>query len=64
KLSEIRTYGDHDLFVGEVIAVHEQKNAFNSNGVLNTGKFKPILYLGSDMYITVDSATLKHVLPD
>lgn len=64
KLYDIKTYGDHDLFVGEVVAVHEEEDAFDLNGVLNTKRIKPMLYLGNDIYITSDSKTLKHVLPD
>lgn len=63
-LKEIRTYGDHDLFVGEVKAVHEEKNNFNSSGVLNIKKLRPLLYLGSDFYTTVDPDIFKHVLPE
>jgi flavin reductase (DIM6/NTAB) family NADH-FMN oxidoreductase RutF len=64
KLTDIRAYGDHDLFVGEVLAIHEEEMIFDSEGVLDTGKVRPLLYLGSDIYITVDPDTLKHVLPD
>jgi flavin reductase (DIM6/NTAB) family NADH-FMN oxidoreductase RutF len=64
KLIDIRVYGDHDLFVGEVLAVHEEEESFNTEGVLNPGKIRPLLYLGSDFYITINPDTLKHVLPD
>lgn len=63
-LKEIRTYGDHDLFAGEVKAVHEDENIFDSSGVLNIKKLRPLLYLGSDMYTTVDPNEFKHVLPE
>jgi len=64
KLTDIKAYGDHDLFVGEILAIHEEEKSFDSEGVLNTGKIHPLLYLGSDFYITVNPDTLKHVLPD
>jgi flavin reductase (DIM6/NTAB) family NADH-FMN oxidoreductase RutF len=64
KLAEIRAYGDHDLFVGEVLAVHEDADVFNAEGILNASKIRPLLYLGNDFYITVDPATFKHVVPD
>lgn len=64
RLKEVRTYGDHDLFVGEVKAVHEEENIFESSGVLNINKLLPLLYLGSDMYTTVDPNEFKHVLPE
>jgi flavin reductase (DIM6/NTAB) family NADH-FMN oxidoreductase RutF len=64
RLAEVRPFGDHDLFVGEVLAVHEEAQAFNSDDVLNPMKVRPLLYLGCDFYITVDPDTFKHVLPD
>jgi flavin reductase (DIM6/NTAB) family NADH-FMN oxidoreductase RutF len=64
KVVDIRPYGDHDLFVGEVLAVHEEKGCFDEKGLLNTGKIRPLLYMGSDFYITIDPDSLKHVLPD
>ena len=64
RLMEIRTYGDHDLFVGEVLAIHEQENSFDEQGVLNPQKILPLLYLGSDFYCTIDPDSLAHVVPD
>jgi flavin reductase (DIM6/NTAB) family NADH-FMN oxidoreductase RutF len=64
KLAEVRAYGDHDLFVGEVLAVHEDADVFNAEGILNASKIRPLLYLGNDFYITVDPASFKHVVPD
>ncbi len=64
RLAEIHAYGDHDLFVGEVLAVHEDPHAFIVDGRLNPAKVRPLLYLGSDFYVTVDPSTLKHVVPD
>jgi flavin reductase (DIM6/NTAB) family NADH-FMN oxidoreductase RutF len=64
RLAEVRPFGDHDLFVGEVLAVHEEAHAFNSDDILNPMKVRPLLYLGNDFYITIDPDTFKHVLPD
>ncbi len=64
RLAEVHPYGDHDLFVGEVLAVHEEPGSFNAEGILNPAKIRPLGYLGSDFYITIDQETLKHVLPD
>ena len=64
KVADIRAYGDHDLFVGEVLALHEEENAFSKEGVLNPRKICPLLYLGSDFYITINPDSLQHVLPD
>lgn len=63
KVADIKVYGDHDLFVGEVLAIHEDES-FSAEGVLDTGKIHPLLYLGSDFYITINPDTLEHVLPD
>lgn len=64
KLLDIRPYGDHDLFVGEVLAVHEDEGCFNQDGALEAAKIRPLLYLGSDLYITIAPESLKHILPD
>ncbi len=64
RLAEVRAYGDHDLFVGEVLAVHEAPGSFDARGILNPLKVRPLLYLGSDFYITVDADMLKHVVPE
>jgi flavin reductase (DIM6/NTAB) family NADH-FMN oxidoreductase RutF len=64
RLAEIHAYGDHDLFAGEVLAVHEKEKCFNAEGVLNVRKISPLLYLGSDFYITINPDTLNHVVPD
>jgi flavin reductase (DIM6/NTAB) family NADH-FMN oxidoreductase RutF len=64
RLAEVRAYGDHDLFVGEVLAVHAEDKYFSPEGILDPSKVLPLLYLGSDFYITVNPDTLKHVLPD
>ncbi len=64
RLIDIHSYGDHDLFVGEVLAVHEDDSCFNIEGVLEVTRVQPLLYLGSDLYITIAPESLKHVLPD
>ncbi len=64
RLLEVKPFGDHDLFVGEVLAVWEDPGAFDAEGRLNTGKIRPLLYLGCDYYVTTDPDTVNHVLPD
>jgi hypothetical protein len=44
--------------------VHEDAHAFNSDDLLNPMKVRPLLYLGSDFYITIDPDTFKHIVPD
>lgn len=64
KLIDTRPYGDHDLFVGEVLAIHEEKGCFNDDGVLNPQNVQPLMYLGSDFYLSIDPDSLRHILPD
>ncbi len=64
KLIDLKTYGDHDLFVGKVLVIHQEEKAFGADGVLEPKKVNPLLYLGSDFYITINPETLRHVLPD
>jgi len=64
KLIDIQPYGDHDLFVGQVLAVHEEEGCFNEDGALDVKKVEPLLYLGSDFYITIAPDSLKKVLSD
>jgi flavin reductase (DIM6/NTAB) family NADH-FMN oxidoreductase RutF len=64
RLMEIRTYGDHDLFVGNVQAIHEEEGCFDRQGVLQPRRIRPLLYLGSDCYLSVDSGSHAHIVPD
>jgi len=64
RLADVRPTGDHDLFVGEVLAVHEKPRSFTADGVLNVRAVSPLLYLGGDFYVTIDPDTLNHVVPD
>jgi len=64
RLAETRGFGDHDLFVGEVLAVHQKTKSFTAQGILNVRQVAPLLYLGSDFYVTVNPDTLKYVVPD
>ncbi len=63
RVADVRAYGDHDLFVGKVLAVHEEE-CFGAEGVLEPRKIQPLLYLGNDFYITINPDSLEHVLPD
>lgn len=53
KLLDHRTYGDHDWFVGEVVAVHYEKDLFSPDGVPDLDKVAPALYLGNDLYLEI-----------
>lgn len=59
RLLERRTYGDHELVVGEVVAVHYEKEAFTEKG-FNLAGGRALLYLGGDYYSTLAKDTLQH----
>ena len=46
-------YGDHDLFVGEVLAAQWEASAFTSDGRLDLERVSPFVYMGEDRYATV-----------
>ena len=50
--------GDHDLFIGEVLAVHYKEKAFDKkNRVPSLSKLTPALCLGADHYAGIKSFT-------
>ncbi len=63
QLKETRSFGDHDLFVGKVVAVHQEEGSFDAEGVLNPAQVKPLLYLGGDFYTSIINNTPVHQLP-
>jgi len=52
KLVDNKIYGDHAWMVGEIVAVHFNKNMFTEKGTLDVGKLNPALYMGAELYIT------------
>jgi flavin reductase (DIM6/NTAB) family NADH-FMN oxidoreductase RutF len=56
-----KPYGDHIWIVGEIVAVHFLEEAFTSAEVLNPDKLKPLLYLGSDFYASIDRDSVNFV---
>ena len=59
KLVDDRSYGDHRLLVGEIVAVHWLKDAFAPEEILDLDKICPILYLGKEIYTTVSKDTAR-----
>jgi flavin reductase (DIM6/NTAB) family NADH-FMN oxidoreductase RutF len=51
KLIDDRLYADHRLLVGEIAAVHYNKDVFMEDGRLNLQKAGPVLYTGADTYL-------------
>jgi len=49
--------GDQTLFVAEVHRIHVREDAFDADGVLRVDRAQPLLYLGSNQYLTADAST-------
>ena len=61
KLLDSRPYGDHIWIAGEIVAVHFFEEAFTAAGVLDMDKTKPLLYVGSDHYVSTDKESVDFV---
>lgn len=61
KLVEHHTYGDHEWFVGEVVATHYLREAFDEHEVLDLEKIKPAFYIGHDLYAELGKLAVHHI---
>jgi flavin reductase (DIM6/NTAB) family NADH-FMN oxidoreductase RutF len=61
KLLDSKLYGDHIWIVGEIVALHFLEEAFTPAQVLNPDKLRPLLYLGSDFYASIDKDSVNFV---
>jgi flavin reductase (DIM6/NTAB) family NADH-FMN oxidoreductase RutF len=61
RLMDSKPYGDHIWIVGEIVAVHSLEEAFTPAGVIDPDKLKPLLYLGSDIYASIDKDSVHFV---
>jgi len=61
RLLEHRTYGDHDWFVGEVVAYHYEEGAFTAEELIDLDRVTPALYLGSDLYLEAAKRAIHHL---
>lgn len=61
RLVESHTYGDHDLLVGEIVAIHYEEDAFTEDGTMKPDRVHPVLYIGANTFGTI-SAENFHVL--
>ncbi len=59
KLVDHRTYGDHELLVGEVLATHYDSECFDEQGILDLEQVAPTLYLGADIYVGIARESLQ-----
>jgi len=61
KLFDDREYGDHNLLVGEIVAVHWSKEISTPEEILDLDKVSPALYLGHDYYFAASKGSMKHI---
>jgi len=61
KLVDSKHYGDHIWVVGEIVAVHFLEEAFTSQEILDLGKIRPLLYIGSDIYTSTDKSSTSFI---
>jgi len=56
RLVDNRAYGDHIMFVGEIVAAHYLEEAFTPEGAVDLQKVSPPVYLGGDYYLELEKA--------
>jgi len=49
------TIGDHEWFVGEVVATHYDEDVFTTAGHVNLEAVHPALFMGAELYYTTDT---------
>jgi flavin reductase (DIM6/NTAB) family NADH-FMN oxidoreductase RutF len=50
KLTQTIPLGSHDLFIGEIVAVHVDEELLNENGSIDYSKAKAVTYLGNEYW--------------
>lgn len=50
KVIGIQTIGDHDLFLGEVVAVHVDDDKVDANGNILTDRLDPVSYISGEYW--------------
>lgn len=61
RLLEHRTYGDHELMIGEILAVHLAEGILTPQETLDLFRVSPALYIGADFYVTTDKKTVRYI---
>ena len=64
RLVEHQTYGDHEWFVGEIVATHFMEESFNPAGILDLAHVNPALFLGAELYATTAKGSVRHLERD
>ena len=52
------TTGDHEWFVGRIVAVHHEEGSLTDKELLDLKRVRPALYLGADTYVTTAPESL------
>ncbi|OGO04625.1 MAG: hypothetical protein A2Y60_02080 [Chloroflexi bacterium RBG_13_54_9] len=60
QLYDHHTYGDHEWFVGEIVAAHYLEEAAAEN-MINLDNIKPTLYLGAERYLSSANEVVIHL---
>jgi len=63
KLVDDKRYGDHQLLVGEVVAVHILKECLTPQEIPDLDKINPLLVLSNKFYLTTLRESLKNLDP-
>jgi flavin reductase (DIM6/NTAB) family NADH-FMN oxidoreductase RutF len=58
KVVEEKVYDGHSMIIGEVVATHIQEGCLWDDGTVNLEKVFPVLYMGSEQYISVEKANV------
>ncbi len=58
-LFDFKTYGDHTIFIGEIVAVHTEDENFTTDGIIHLDRIQPALYLGNYYYATTDRKNIR-----
>ncbi|MDY6911476.1 MAG: flavin reductase family protein [Chloroflexota bacterium] len=61
KLVENQTYGDHEWFVGEIVATHFDETAFTAAGILDLAAVNPAMFIGGELYYTTQQKSERHL---
>lgn len=61
KVVDRMTIGDHEWFVGKILAIHYRDEFFADKMALDLEKIKPALYTKRNLFLTADRLSLRRV---
>jgi flavin reductase (DIM6/NTAB) family NADH-FMN oxidoreductase RutF len=59
EVNDYRIFGDHAWIIGQVLAVHTNREVFKQDGTLDLALLQPSLYLGAETYCAADQNSVK-----